>query len=96
MPAPGQTAVETEEAEDTPVVDVVIGADTTIHPGTVLRGATNIASNCEIGPNATLIDAEIGDRAVVPTAWIGQGCVAADTMVTPYATIGTLIAAPRA
>ena len=77
-------------------VDVKVGADTTIYPGTCLRGTTSVGGNCEIGPNATLIDAEIGDRAVVPTAWIGQGCVAADTMVTPYATIGTLIAAPRA
>ena len=77
-------------------VDVKVGADTTIYPGTCLRGTTSVGGNCEIGPNATLIDAEIGDRAVVPTAWIGQGCVAADTMVTPYSTIGTLIAAPRA
>ena len=72
------------------------GADTTIYPGTCLRGTTTVGTGCEIGPSATLINAEIGDRAVVPTAWIGQGCVAADTMVTPYSTIGILIAAPRA
>lgn len=77
-------------------VDVSVGADTTIYPGTFLRGTTTVGTGCEIGPSATLINAEIGDRAVVPTAWIGQGCVAADTMVTPYSTIGTLIAAPRA
>ena len=77
-------------------VDVSVGADTTIYPGTCLRGTTTVGADCEIGPNATLIDAEIGDRSVVPAAWVGQGCVAADTMVTPYATIGTLIAAPRA
>ena len=77
-------------------VDVVIGADTTIHPGTVLRGATNIARNCEICPSATLIDAEVGERAVVPTAWVGGGAVAADTIVEPYSTIGTTIRAPRA
>lgn len=77
-------------------VDVAVGADTTIYPGTCLRGTTTVGTGCEIGPSATLIDAEIGDRSVVPTAWIGQGCVAADTMVTPYSTIGTLIAAPRA
>lgn len=77
-------------------VDVAVGADTTIYPGTCLRGTTVVGTGCEIGPSATLIDAEIGHRAVVPTAWIGQGCVAADTMVTPYSTIGTLIAAPRA
>ena len=77
-------------------IDVAVGADTTIYPGTCLRGTTVVGTGCEIGPSATLIDAEIGHRAVVPTAWIGQGCVAADTMVTPYSTIGTLIAAPRA
>ena len=77
-------------------VDVQVGADTTIYPGSCLRGTTTVGADCEIGPNATLIDAEIGDRAVVPSAWVGQGCVAADTMVTPYSTIGTLIAARRA
>ena len=68
------------------------------HHGSVRTrtGTTTVGTGCEIGPSATLIDAEIGDRSVVPTAWIGQGCVAADTMVTPYSTIGTLIAAPRA
>ena len=41
-------------------VDVRVGADTTIYPGTCLRGTTRVGDNCEIGPNATLIDAEIG------------------------------------
>jgi len=77
-------------------VGVRVGADTTIYPGTCLRGTTRVGDNCEIGPNATLVDAGRGARAVVPAAWIGQGCVAADTMVKPYSTIGTLIAAPRA
>jgi len=37
-----------------------------------------------------------GERAVVPTAWVGGGAVAADTIVEPYSTIGTTIRAPRA
>lgn len=74
-------------------VDVRLGSDTTIYPGTCLRGATVVGDYCEIGPSATLIDAEIGDRCVVPAAWVGQGCVAADTMVRPYTTIGTLMTA---
>lgn len=77
-------------------VDARVGADTTIYPGTSLRGQTVVGAACEIGPNATLIDAEVGDRCVVPSAWVGKGCVAADTMVKPYTTIGTLITARRA
>ena len=74
-------------------VDVRLGSDTTIYPGTCLRGTTVVGDYCEIGPSATLIDAEIGDRCVVPAAWVGKGCVAADTMVRPYTTIGTLMTA---
>lgn len=74
-------------------VDVRLGSDTTIYPGTCLRRTTVVGDYCEIGPSATLIDAEIGDRCVVPAAWVGKGCVAADTMVKPYTTIGTLMTA---
>ncbi|MFA6075392.1 MAG: bifunctional UDP-N-acetylglucosamine diphosphorylase/glucosamine-1-phosphate N-acetyltransferase GlmU [Negativicutes bacterium] len=41
--------------------DVSIGYDTIIYPNTYLEGATDIGDNCEIGPNARLINTEIGN-----------------------------------
>src|SRR5699024_9389022 len=33
---------------------VEIGADTIVHPGTILKGKTRIGSDCEIGPQTEL------------------------------------------
>lgn len=46
-------------------VDVTIGRDTVIRPGTQLLGTTEIGTGCEIGPDTTLTDVEVGDRASV-------------------------------
>ncbi len=46
-------------------VDVTIGRDTVIRPGTQLLGTTEIGAGCEIGPDTTLTDVEVGDRASV-------------------------------
>jgi bifunctional UDP-N-acetylglucosamine pyrophosphorylase/glucosamine-1-phosphate N-acetyltransferase len=48
---PGSTTIDAQ---------VTIGRDTTIHPGTALRGATRAGENCEIGPHTTLIDCVLG------------------------------------
>ena len=44
---------------------VSVGADTTLLPGTHLRGATAIGGGCRIGPNAVLTDTRTGDRCVI-------------------------------
>lgn len=46
-------------------VDVTIGRDTVIHPGTQLLGLTEIGANCTIGPDTTLTSMEVGDGASV-------------------------------
>jgi bifunctional UDP-N-acetylglucosamine pyrophosphorylase/glucosamine-1-phosphate N-acetyltransferase len=46
-------------------VDVTIGRDTVVRPGTQLLGTTEIGSGCEIGPDTTLVDVEVGDGASV-------------------------------
>ncbi len=56
--------------------DVEIEADVTIHPFTVLRGATTIATGAEVGPHVVAIDAEIGARVTVgPFAYLRPGTV---------------------
>jgi bifunctional UDP-N-acetylglucosamine pyrophosphorylase/glucosamine-1-phosphate N-acetyltransferase len=46
-------------------VDVTIGRDAVIHPGTQLLGATRIGGHCQIGPDTTLTDVTVGDGASV-------------------------------
>ena len=48
----------------------------TIHPFTVLRGTTRVATGAEIGPHAVAIDAEIGaDATVGPFCYLRPGTV---------------------
>ena len=46
-------------------VDVSVGRDTVIHPGTQLLGATRVGAQCRIGPDTTLTDVRVGDGASV-------------------------------
>jgi bifunctional UDP-N-acetylglucosamine pyrophosphorylase/glucosamine-1-phosphate N-acetyltransferase len=54
--------------------DVVLEPDCTIHPFTVLRGGTSIAARAEVGPHAVLVDAEVGEGALVgPFCYLRPG-----------------------
>ena len=55
---------------------VELESDTTIHPFTVLRGTTRVASGAEIHPHVVAIDAEIGAEAIVgPFCYLRPGTV---------------------
>jgi len=55
---------------------VELEADATIHPFTVLRGATRVATGAEVGPNVVAIDAHVGARAIVgPFCYLRPGTV---------------------
>jgi bifunctional UDP-N-acetylglucosamine pyrophosphorylase/glucosamine-1-phosphate N-acetyltransferase len=55
---------------------VTLEPDTTIHPFTVLRGATSVATGAEIGPHAVAVDATIGPGATVgPFCYLRPGTV---------------------
>ncbi len=51
-------------------VDVTVGADAVIEPGTVLRGGSEIAPYATVGPNTQLINAKIGAYASVPQCFV--------------------------
>jgi bifunctional UDP-N-acetylglucosamine pyrophosphorylase / glucosamine-1-phosphate N-acetyltransferase len=56
--------------------DVELEADAIIHPFTVLRGRTRVASGAEVGPHAVAVDAEIGPGAAVgPFCYLRPGTV---------------------
>ncbi|AGB25364.1 glucosamine-1-phosphate N-acetyltransferase [Mycobacterium sp. JS623] len=75
-------------------VDVTIGRDTVIRPGTQLLGSTRIGGHCLIGPDTTLADVTVGDQASVvrthaTSAAIGDGAdVGPFTYLRPGSVLG--------
>jgi bifunctional UDP-N-acetylglucosamine pyrophosphorylase/glucosamine-1-phosphate N-acetyltransferase len=66
-------------------VTVRLGRDVTLYPGTILQGDTVIGDGCEIGPQTRLVDATVGDGAVVEQA-VGHLCHIGDgAHVGPFA-----------
>ena len=66
---------------------VTIGSDTVIYPGTVLRGRTQIGSDCAIGPNSDILDSTIEDGAVVKHSVLDKAAVGQRTSVGPFANL---------
>ncbi|HET6379966.1 MAG TPA: bifunctional UDP-N-acetylglucosamine diphosphorylase/glucosamine-1-phosphate N-acetyltransferase GlmU [candidate division Zixibacteria bacterium] len=64
--------------------EVEIGQDARIEPWTVLAGATVIAQDAVIGPNAQVRDSRIGPRTVVWASVIEESEVAEDVQIGPY------------
>ncbi len=66
-------------------VNVKIGRDVTLYPGTMLQGATVIGDGCEIGPDTRLADCVVGDGAVVEHSVGHDAVIGNDAVVGPYA-----------
>ncbi len=65
-------------------VDVSIGQDTTILPGTQLLGATSVGTGAVVGPEVTLTDTEVGDGAQVTRSVANLAVVGPEAKVGPY------------
>ncbi len=76
-------------------VDVTIGRDTVVHPGTQLLGSTRIGGHCQIGPDTTLTDVTVGDHAAVIRTHGGQSVIGDSAAVGPFAYLrpGTVLGA---
>ncbi len=61
-----------------------VGAGTVLLPGTILRGDTHIAENCEIGPNAMIRDSSIGEGTTVNASQVNESTVGRHTTVGPF------------
>jgi bifunctional UDP-N-acetylglucosamine pyrophosphorylase/glucosamine-1-phosphate N-acetyltransferase len=64
---------------------VEIGQDARIEPWTILEGATVIAQDAVIGPNAHLRDSRIGPRTRVWASVVEESTVAEDVQIGPFA-----------
>ena len=65
-------------------VDVTIGRDTVIQPGTQLLGVTRIGGRCEIGPDTTLTDVSVGDGARVVRTHGSASTIGGGATVGPF------------
>jgi bifunctional UDP-N-acetylglucosamine pyrophosphorylase/glucosamine-1-phosphate N-acetyltransferase len=76
-------------------VDVTVGGDTVIQPGTQLLGTTQIGARCVIGPDTTLADVTVGDAASVVRTHGGQSVIGDSAVVGPFAYLrpGTVLGA---
>jgi bifunctional UDP-N-acetylglucosamine pyrophosphorylase/glucosamine-1-phosphate N-acetyltransferase len=63
--------------------DVAVGADTVIHPGVHLEGATRIGSRCEIQSGVRIVNSTIDDDVIV-----NNFCLILDSHVSRGAKIG--------
>lgn len=68
-------------------LDVKIGKDTIIYPGTNIQGETVIGENCIIGPNAHIISSTIGNNTIVESSRVELSEVGDNCKVGPYAHI---------
>ena len=76
-------------------VNVTIGRDTAIQPGTQLLGETRIGGRCVIGPDTTLADVTVGDACSVVRTHGGQSVIGDGAVVGPFAYLrpGTVLGA---
>jgi bifunctional UDP-N-acetylglucosamine pyrophosphorylase/glucosamine-1-phosphate N-acetyltransferase len=66
-------------------VGVSIGKDTTIEPGTTLKGDTAIGEDCSVGPHTTIIDSTLGDGVSIPHSYVVQAQVDDFGTIGPFA-----------
>lgn len=65
-------------------VNVTIGRDVTLYPGTMLQGATVIGDGCELGPDTRLSDCTVGTGAVVQHSVGHSAEIGNNAVVGPY------------
>ncbi|OIK16729.1 UDP-N-acetylglucosamine diphosphorylase/glucosamine-1-phosphate N-acetyltransferase [Bacillus sp. MUM 116] len=68
-------------------IDVQIGQDTVIYPGTILKGKTIIGSDCQIGPNSEIDTCEIGNETVIRQSAAFKSSIGAHVNIGPFAHI---------
>jgi bifunctional UDP-N-acetylglucosamine pyrophosphorylase/glucosamine-1-phosphate N-acetyltransferase len=68
-------------------VDVTIGQDTVIYPGTMIRGKTDIGPNCTIGPNTEIQNCRIGEATTIRQSAAFDSSIGKNVQVGPFAHI---------
>jgi bifunctional UDP-N-acetylglucosamine pyrophosphorylase/glucosamine-1-phosphate N-acetyltransferase len=66
-------------------VDVTVGAESVLLPGTILEGATSIGEGVVVGPSSHLTDCSVGDGAVVHSTRAHEAVIGERVEVGPFA-----------
>lgn len=74
--------------------DVTVGRDTEIRQGSCLKGATRVGNASVIGPNTTLVDAQVGDGTTVLASVVEGSTIGSNCTIGPFSYIrpGTVMA----
>lgn len=64
---------------------VMIGKDTTIYPGVLIQGATEIGENCEILGSSRIIDCKIGNDVRVESSALEESIIEDKVTIGPFA-----------
>jgi bifunctional UDP-N-acetylglucosamine pyrophosphorylase/glucosamine-1-phosphate N-acetyltransferase len=75
-------------------VDVQLGRDVTLWPGTILEGRTSIGDRCEIGPQSRLTDCVVGGGATVANTVGLEAEIGGGATVGPFAHLPSGSAVP--
>jgi bifunctional UDP-N-acetylglucosamine pyrophosphorylase / glucosamine-1-phosphate N-acetyltransferase len=67
--------------------DVVVGQDTILLPGTILKGRTVIGADCQIGPNSEIDTCEVGDETVIRQSAAYNSTIGSLVNIGPFAHI---------
>ncbi|CAN2247313.1 bifunctional UDP-N-acetylglucosamine diphosphorylase/glucosamine-1-phosphate N-acetyltransferase GlmU [Bacillus vallismortis] len=67
--------------------DAVIGSDTVIYPGAVLKGEVQIGEDTIIGPHTEIMNSSIGSRTVIKQSVVNHSKVGNDVNIGPFAHI---------
>ena len=68
-------------------LDVSIGKDTIIYPGTNIQGETIIGENCIIGPNSHIISSSIGNNTIIESSKIDRASIGSNCKIGPFSNI---------
>lgn len=69
--------------------DVVIGQDTTIEPGCILKGKTVIGNNCHIGPYCEFTNVVVKDNVEIKFSVLSDSTIESGVDIGPYARLRT-------
>ncbi|WP_400244739.1 bifunctional UDP-N-acetylglucosamine diphosphorylase/glucosamine-1-phosphate N-acetyltransferase GlmU [Niallia sp. JL1B1071] len=67
--------------------DVTIKEDTVIYPGSMLKGATIIGSDCIIGPNTEINNCVVGNNTAIKQSVAHDSSIGSDVNIGPFAHI---------
>jgi bifunctional UDP-N-acetylglucosamine pyrophosphorylase/glucosamine-1-phosphate N-acetyltransferase len=65
--------------------EVIIGSDTVILPGCIMRGSTRIGEECIIGPYTEINHSQLGDRVSVKQSVLANAVVGQESSIGPFA-----------